>query len=60
MTAPVLKKYKKKIDNGILLQPRIGLPEDVGNTVAILVKGDITYSTGQIINVDGGLTIQRL
>jgi NAD(P)-dependent dehydrogenase (short-subunit alcohol dehydrogenase family) len=60
MTAHVLKKYKKKIDNGILLQPRIGLPEDVGNTVAILVKGDITYSTGQIINVDGGLTIQRL
>jgi 3-oxoacyl-[acyl-carrier protein] reductase len=44
----------------MLLQGRIGLPEDVGKTVAMLVRGDVTYSTGQIINVDGGLTVERL
>jgi 3-oxoacyl-[acyl-carrier protein] reductase len=60
MTAPVIEKYREKVKKGLLLQPRLGLPEDVGKTVAMLVRGDIAYSTGQIINVDGGLSIERL
>jgi 3-oxoacyl-[acyl-carrier protein] reductase len=60
MIAPVIDKYREQIKKGLLLQPRLGLPEDVGKTVAMLVRGDIAYSTGQIINVDGGLALERL
>jgi NAD(P)-dependent dehydrogenase (short-subunit alcohol dehydrogenase family) len=60
MTAAVTAKYDKLIGEGILLQPRWGLPEDVGRAVAMMVRGDIAYSTGQVVMVDGGFTVQRL
>ena len=60
MTATVQTKYDRLIDEGLLLQPRWGLPEDVGKAVAMLVRGDLPYSTGQVILVDGGLTAERL
>ncbi len=34
--------------------------EDVGKVVASVAKGDFMYFTGQVIMVDGGLTIPRL
>jgi len=39
---------------------RWGEPVDVGRVVGSLAKGDFMYSTGQVIMVDGGLTIPRL
>jgi 2-hydroxycyclohexanecarboxyl-CoA dehydrogenase len=36
---------------------RIGVPEDVANVVAFLVGADSGYLTGQVISVDGGLTM---
>jgi len=60
MTAAVKAKYDKLIGEGLLLQSRWGLPEDIGRAVAMMVRGDIAYSTGQVINVDGGQTIGRL
>lgn len=60
MTAAVREKYDKLIEEGLLLQPRWGLPEDVGKAAAMLVRGDLAYSTGQVIMVDGGQTVQRL
>jgi NAD(P)-dependent dehydrogenase (short-subunit alcohol dehydrogenase family) len=60
MTAPVAAKYDKLISEGLCLQPRWGMPEDVGRAVAMLVRGDLGYSTGQVILVDGGMTVQRL
>jgi NAD(P)-dependent dehydrogenase (short-subunit alcohol dehydrogenase family) len=60
MTAGVKEKYDKLIEEGLLVQKRWGLPEDVGKVVASLAKDDFTYSTGQVIMVDGGLTIPRL
>ncbi len=60
MTASVQEKYDKMIANGLCLQARWGMPEDVGCAVAMLLRGDIHYSTGQVVNVDGGLTVQRL
>jgi 2-hydroxycyclohexanecarboxyl-CoA dehydrogenase len=36
---------------------RLGLPEDVAGVVAFLVSDDASYLTGQIIAVDGGLTM---
>ena len=60
MTAGVQAKYDRLIAGGVTLQPRWGYPEDVGKAVAALVRGDFAYSTGQIITVDGGLTVPRL
>ena len=60
MTAPVQAKYDALIAQGLLPQARWGLPEDVGKAVAMLARGDLPYSTGQVLRVDGGLTLQRL
>ncbi|MBD3630745.1 3-ketoacyl-ACP reductase [Cyclobacterium sp.] len=60
MTSGVKDKYDKLIGSGLCVQRRWGLPEDVGLAVAALAKGDFPYSTGQVIMVDGGLTIPRL
>lgn len=60
MTAGVAARYDRLIADGLIPQARWGLPEDVGRAVAALVRGDLAYSTGQIINVDGGLSLRRL
>lgn len=60
MTAGVQARYDALIADGLLLQARWGSPEDVGRAVAMLVRGDVGYSTGQVIMVDGGLTVPRL
>ena len=60
MTAGAKEKYDKLIEEGLCVQKRWGEPEDVGKCVASLAKGDFMYSTGQVIMVDGGLTIPRL
>ena len=60
MTIQVREKYDKLIEEGLLLQPRWGLPEDVGKAAAMLARGDLAYSTGQVIMVDGGFSIDRL
>ena len=60
MTAAVTEKYDRLIAEGLTLQPRWGLPEDIGKAAAMLIRGDLPYSTGQIIMVDGGMLIDRL
>ena len=60
MTAGVKEKYDRLIREGLLVQPRWGVPEDTGRAVAALVRGELPYSTGQVIMTDGGLTIPRL
>jgi 3-oxoacyl-[acyl-carrier protein] reductase len=60
MTSGVKEKYDKLIGEGLCVQPRWGLPEDVGMAVASLATGNFPYSTGQVIMVDGGLSIPRL
>jgi NAD(P)-dependent dehydrogenase (short-subunit alcohol dehydrogenase family) len=60
MTSCVTEKYDKLISQGLTLQPRWGEPEDVGRCVAMLVSGALLYSTGQVINVDGGMTVEKL
>ncbi len=60
MTAGVTEKYDKLIAQGLLVQARWGVPEDVGKAVVMLARGDLPYSTGQVIMVDGGLTVPRL
>ena len=60
MTAAVAEKYDRLIGEGLIPQGRWGLPEDVGRVVAALARGDAPYSTGCVIDVDGGLTLPRL
>lgn len=60
MTAGVTEKYDKLIDAGLTLQKRWGESDDVGKAVAALALRYFPYSTGQVIMVDGGMTISRL
>jgi NAD(P)-dependent dehydrogenase (short-subunit alcohol dehydrogenase family) len=60
MTAGVRQLYDQRIADGLVPEQRWGLPEDVGRAVAALVRGDLPYATGTVINVDGGLSIERL
>lgn len=60
MTSGVTDKYDKLIADGLCVQPRWGFPEDIGKSVAALARGDFPFSTGQVVMVDGGLTIPRL
>ncbi len=60
MTAGVEAKYDNLIAGGLCVQQRWGQPEDVGKVVSALANNEFPYSTGQVIMVDGGLTIPRL
>jgi NAD(P)-dependent dehydrogenase (short-subunit alcohol dehydrogenase family) len=60
MTAGVRAKYDALIEQGLLLDKRWGMPEDIGKAVGVLVSGELAYATGQVLILDGGLTLQRL
>lgn len=49
-------KYDFFVDQGII--PRFGRPEDTARVVRLLLEPD-NYITGQVITVDGGLTLRR-
>jgi 3-oxoacyl-[acyl-carrier protein] reductase len=60
MTAPVKEKYDALIADGLSPIRRWGQPEDVAAAVAMLASGQLPFSTGDRINVDGGFHIRRL
>ncbi|MCQ2431718.1 MAG: 3-ketoacyl-ACP reductase [Clostridia bacterium] len=60
MTAVVRDKYEKLIAGGLLPIRRMGQPEDIGKAVLGLTTGLFAYSTGDVINMDGGFHISRL
>lgn len=60
MTASVTEKYDKLIAEGLTVDPRWGNPEDVGRAVGVLARGELSYATGSVLMVDGGLTLPRL
>jgi NAD(P)-dependent dehydrogenase (short-subunit alcohol dehydrogenase family) len=60
MTAAVKEKYDRLIAEGITPIQRWGQPEDIGRAVAAIASDYLPFSTGQVINVDGGFHIQRL
>lgn len=60
MTSGVKEKYDRLIEQGLCVTKRWGFPEDIGKAVRALAAGDFPYSTGQVIMVDGGLTLSRL
>ncbi|HJD45678.1 MAG TPA: 3-ketoacyl-ACP reductase [Candidatus Mediterraneibacter norfolkensis] len=60
MTETVHEKYTRLFENGLCPIARWGKPEDVAEAVGILCSGKLRYTTGQVIDVDGGFQIQRL
>ena len=60
MSAGAKQKYDDLIADGLIPQYRWGTPDDVGRAVAAIARGDLPYSTGAVIMVDGGLTLQTL
>jgi NAD(P)-dependent dehydrogenase (short-subunit alcohol dehydrogenase family) len=60
MSAAVAEKYDRLIAGGLTVENRWGEPEDVGRAVAMLARGDLTYATGNVLSIDGGLTLRRL
>jgi len=60
MTAVVREKYDALFAQGICPIGRWGMPEDVAKAVALLCSGGLPYSTGEVLNVDGGFHIRRL
>jgi NAD(P)-dependent dehydrogenase (short-subunit alcohol dehydrogenase family) len=59
MTAPHKEKTTKKIESGRLITKRWGEAEDVAKVVSAFARGDLDYSTGERIEVGGGLGISR-
>src|ERR1044071_6714987 len=60
MTANVKEKYDQQIADGLTPISRWGTPEDVGRAVAAIAAGSFPFSTGEVINVDGGFHLRRL
>ena len=60
MVAPVLDKYKRLAQEGLLPQGRLGRPEDVALAVRAIADGNLDYSAGQVIDVDGGFHLRSL
>jgi len=60
MTNQVAEKYDKMISEGVSPIKRWGLPEDCAKAVVLLSRGDLAFSTGEIINVDGGFHIKKI
>jgi NAD(P)-dependent dehydrogenase (short-subunit alcohol dehydrogenase family) len=60
MTGPAKEKYDKLIAEGLTPIKRWGTPEDVGKAVAAIAQDLLPFSTGEIINVDGGFHLRRL
>lgn len=60
MTPAVRESYARMIADGLLPIARWGTPEEVGKAVVAIAKDHFPYSTGEVINVDGGFHLRRL
>lgn len=60
MIAAVEKTYEERIAGGLLPQRRMGEGLDVARAVRAIADGLLDYSTGQVLNVDGGFHLRSL
>ncbi len=60
MTSSVTAKYDALIEGGITPIKRWGEPQDIAKAVYMLSQELLPFSTGEVINVDGGFHMQRL
>jgi NAD(P)-dependent dehydrogenase (short-subunit alcohol dehydrogenase family) len=60
MIAAVASAYEERIAGGLLPQRRMGEPADVAKAVRAIADGQLDYSTGQVLHVDGGFHLRIL
>jgi len=60
MIASVAAAYEERIAGGLLPQRRMGEPADVAKAVRAIADGQLDYSTGQVLHVDGGFHLRIL
>jgi 3-oxoacyl-[acyl-carrier protein] reductase len=60
MTSASKGKYDRLIAGGLTPIRRWGTPEDVAQAVVAIAEGHLPFSTGEVINVDGGFHLRRL
>jgi NAD(P)-dependent dehydrogenase (short-subunit alcohol dehydrogenase family) len=60
MISKVEKQYDEKIAGGLLPQRRMGEGSDVAHAVRAIADGLLDYSTGQVLDVDGGFHLRSL
>lgn len=60
MTEGVKEKYDRLIEEGLIPQKRWGTQEDMGLAVTAIMDGHFPYSTGTVIDIDGGFSIRSL
>ncbi|MCM3691088.1 SDR family NAD(P)-dependent oxidoreductase [Neobacillus niacini] len=60
INTPLIQKQSEEVKKHLLngqLTPRIGTPEDIGNTVLFFASEESSYITGQVLHVDGGKSL---
>jgi NAD(P)-dependent dehydrogenase (short-subunit alcohol dehydrogenase family) len=60
MTSAVKEKYDRLIGEGLVPEGRWGTPADVGAAAAAVIRGDLPFTTGSVIDLDGGFHLRRL
>jgi len=61
MTGPVKAKYDKLIlEDDLTPIHRWGKPQDVAAAVSAIATDKFPFSTGEVINIDGGFHVRRL
>lgn len=60
MTSGVQEKYDHLIEQGLFPIARWGTPGDVAEAVSVFASDKLTYTTGSVIEVDGGFHIRKL
>jgi NAD(P)-dependent dehydrogenase (short-subunit alcohol dehydrogenase family) len=59
MTAGAHERYSHLIADGLTPIRRWGTPEDVGRAVALLAGEMLPFSTGDVLNIDGGFHLRK-
>ncbi len=60
MTLPAKDKYDRLIEQGLTPIKRWGTPQDVGKAVGAIAQDLLPFSTGEVLNVDGGFHVRTL
>ncbi len=60
MTSGVKEKYDRLLADGLVPQKRWGKPSDIGLAIESILAGQFPFSTGDVINIDGGFHLRRL
>lgn len=60
MIAKVEQVYEERIAGGLLPQKRMGEAQDIAVCLRAIAEGRLDYSTGQVLNVDGGFHLRTL